>query len=300
MQDLDMLGLNITEIKGNIKQISEMIKELTHLILTLIKMYCVKEPENNESIKEEVSPNIDIKNVDLPESNINEIKINKNKKKKKCSVKHSKNNFFSDSELKSVNLTVPEDKNKNLKKSKKESEFNDFDNIDLNKINFDFEDNGKDDENKIIIDKTSVKSSDNENKIDIDKTSVKSSDTESDLSNSSNFNLIKNTGDDTYSEYKTNFLYWTDTKQKVFDIYFNIQGYAGLDVYLGVEEKIDEKNSKYYIYFHCRRRKRIKIIDLEMATAVNIHCKKTNIKNLLKEKGKVFYDPLRVKEKFFN
>jgi hypothetical protein len=283
MGEIDYISKCITDIKSYYKQMSGMLDKITNLILTVMQMYFVKNPEDS-------------------------VPINIEKDSKKEDIKEDKTGFNSDDNIKKKNSRKhkKKDKTKHLQNDivdgiKKVDEEKDdlFDNLDLDIIDFNFRELNESSENKIIVDKNDQVNSTQNNKINDKNLNLNSSISNTEHSCNIKHNLIKNNGENTTTDYKTNFFFLTKDKQTIYDIYYNINGSAGLDRFFGIEEHLGEGKSNFYVYFHCKRRKRIKTIDLEDAKEINVEFRKINIKEFLKAKGDVFYDPLGIKEAFF-
>jgi hypothetical protein len=325
MDELGYISKAITDIKSYYKQISGMIDNLTNLFLQIMKLYFVKFPEDkpNADYIKNIPANEDI-NFIFGETKLSE---NSNSKKNQKNIKNSNNISQNSDNILCIPGKIPGkidnigdskdiDLHQNLKKNKKKSknktndflsktlklddftdksiekiknkenidtDFNIFDNIDINKIDLDLDNEKNESLNKINLDTSS---------------NLSSSESSSVSEGLLNPNKLKNIGDSEYSDYKTNFLLSTNDKQVVFNIYFNIQGYAKLDKFIGIEESLGEGKFKYLVYFHCTRRKRIKLVDLENATPVAVHFKKIKIPEYLKSKGKVIFDPLKIQKSF--
>ena len=283
--EIKFINKQIIEIKGffktivsEYKEFSGMIDKLTHLILTVIKMYYVNDPENSVKNLDENQKNI-VKNISKIDSSFD---VGKFKEESDYSISIKQKNIKTRRKRKNSEnkFNIFENKIEN-----NVSELDEFANIDLDKIDFELEIPEKDSENRIILDSNSEKNF---------------SDKESQVPGSVKPNLIKNVDDENYTDQKTNFLYSTDDRQVVFNVYFNIQGYANLDKFVGVEEDLGNGKFMYYLYFHCRRKKRIKTVDLENSKKIDVNFRKINIKNYLNEKGRIFFDPFNIKKAALN
>ena len=266
-QEIEYLSKKITEIKGFYKSIliflrdyKDDLEEIKFLNKKLNKLFGVL--DNYKELGEQTNvDNINTNNI-INENEIEEIKnktknISKNLKKNKKNKKNSSNIVEIDNEN-SLN---------NIKKDELDEEFK---NIDLNKINFEFEDNNNNDVDKIIIDDKNNNNSSNNNSILSDN-----------LSENNKSQISIKHIERKKTEQRTNFMLLLKEKKEIYEIFKNLKGYCEMDVYKVIECTENNKTSKFYVYIHLSKKKRIDIADLGSAELVNMKFKNFNINNFI-------------------